>query len=281
MVALAAGSEGDHSFDDAVQPVVWQGSSTVTQIRVLTGKSVRALIADRHLLLISSLEPVLMLVVFGQVFASIIQTPGFPPRVSYTDFLVPAIMVNGALQAAVHTGAALTDDMKSGVITRLRSLPIWIGSVLVARSLASLVGAALRLLFLLLLALLLFGFHPAGGAVGVLAALGLALMVGWCLGWIFMALACRMRSTELAQTAARIATFPLMFASNAFVPVSALPSWLQAVAQVNPMTYGINAARNLTLAHPTGGGIVVTIAISLAIAVMAGAVAVSSFGRAG
>lgn len=278
MVALAASAEGD-PFDDAVRPAVWQGSSTVAQIRVLTGKSVRALIADRHLLLISSVEPLLMLAVFGQVFASIIHTPGFPPLVRYTDFLVPAIMVNGALQAAVHTGAALTDDMKSGVITRLRSLPIWIGSVLVARSLASLVGAALRLLFLLLLALLLFGFHPAGGAVGVLAALGLALMVGWCLGWIFMALACRMRSTELTQTAARIATFPLMFASNAFVPVSGLPTWLQAIAQVNPMTYGIDAARNLTLAHPAGEGIVVAIAISLAIAVMAGAVAVGSFGR--
>lgn len=113
----------------------------------------------------------------------------------------------------------------------------------------------------------------------MLAAWALALVVGGGLGWIFIAIACWIRNAELMQGIAGLVMFPLMFAANAFVPVSGLPGWLQAVARLNPMTYGINAARNLTLARPVGSGVMAAVLISLMIAAMAAVIAIRGFRR--
>jgi ABC-2 type transport system permease protein len=123
-----------------------------------------------------------------------------------------------------------------------------------------------------------FGFRPDGGVLGTLAALGLALVVGWALSWVFIAIAAWVRKAELMQTVGFLAMFPLMFASSAFVPVNGLPGWLQAVAKVNPLTYAVDAARSLALAHPVTGvaGALVT---SGAIAAIGAFFAVRGFRR--
>ncbi|MGH8908659.1 MAG: ABC transporter permease [Egibacteraceae bacterium] len=259
--------------------VAWRGSSVLTQTLVLTMRSLRALVIDPRLILASMLGPLLMLLVFSQIFASVINAPSFPADVRYIDFLIPAILVNTVMQSALHTATGLAQDARNGIIARFRSLPIWLGSVLLARSLADFFRSALQLLLLLAAAFVLFGSRPAGGVAGVLAAWGLALVVGGGLGWIFIALACWVRNTELMQTVAGLVTFPLMFASNAFVPVSGLPGWLQTVARLNPMSYGIEAARDLVLARPVGGGAIAAIAISLLIAATAATIAVRGFRR--
>ncbi|WP_433170434.1 ABC transporter permease [Actinoallomurus sp. CA-150999] len=268
-------------FRRAAPPDSWNGSTPATQILVLTMRSLRALVIDPRMLLISMLGPLLMLVVFGQIFAGMAHAPGFPPHMRYIDFLVPAIMMTTALQSALNTATGLIQEMKSGIISRFLSLPIWPGSVLLARSLADLTRTSLQLSFLVLISFLAFGFTPPGGVVGTFAALGMALIVGGCLGWIFIALACHVRRVEVMQGIAGLVTFPLMFASNAFAPVSGLPPWLRAVASVNPMTYGIDTARNLTLGRPVGGSAISAISISLAIVVVSVLLAVSGFRRAG
>ena len=113
----------------------------------------------------------------------------------------------------------------------------------------------------------------------MLAAWGLALVVGNGLGWIFLALACWIRNAELMQSIASMVMFPLIFASNAFVPLTSLPRWLQTVAGLNPVSHGIDAARNLTLAHPVGGSAIVAVAISVVIAVTAAAIAIRGVRR--
>lgn len=116
--------------------MAWRGSSVTAQILVLTTRSLRALLIDPRLILANLLGPLLMLLVVSQIFASVATTPSFPPNVRYLDFLVPAIMVNAVMQSALHTATGLTQDMKNGIVARFRSLPIWLGSVLLARSLA-------------------------------------------------------------------------------------------------------------------------------------------------
>jgi ABC-2 type transport system permease protein len=258
----------------------WTGSGRATQIAVLTGRSLRALVLQPRVIVTSVLTPLLMLVVFSQVFASVAGTANFPRGVAYIDFLLPAVLVNTAMQSALQTGIALTHEMRDGIITRLRSLPVWPGSILLGRSLAELLRGALRLALLLILATLLFGFRPPGGPPGVLAATLLALLVGGGLGWIFIALACWMRDLELMQNMSGLVTFVLMFGSNAFVPLPNLPGWLQVVARINPMTYGIEAARDLTLAHPPGTGAVLALAAAIAVAIVAATIAIRGFQRA-
>lgn len=263
----------------ALRTDTWRGTGVATQILVLSEKSLRRLVTDPKLLLFSVLQPLILLLLFGQIFNSISKTPDFPAGVSYIDFLVPAIMVNTAMQSALLSGTGLNEEIKNGMVARFRTLPIWLGSVLVARSVFDLARGAIRLALMVLLAVALFGFSPAGGVLGVLGAFGLALAIGWGLGWVFLALAVWLRNGESMQAVGFLAMFPLMFASNAFVPVDGLPGWLGAVATVNPMTYGVEAARDLTLAHPVGWGALIAVALSAAIGAIAIPVAVRGFRR--
>src|SRR5918992_1092130 len=80
----------------------WRGSGIAAQIVVLTARSLRALVVDPRMILTSLVAPLLMLLVFSQIFASVASTPGFPPGVKYIDFLVPAIMVNSVMQSLLQ-----------------------------------------------------------------------------------------------------------------------------------------------------------------------------------
>ncbi|OIJ68206.1 ABC transporter permease [Streptomyces mangrovisoli] len=260
-------------------PERWSGTSVASQIAVLSAKSLRRLVTDPKLLLFSVLQPLILLLLFGQIFNSISDTPDFPKGVSYIDFLVPAIMVNTALQSALMSGTGLNEEIKNGMVARFRTLPIWLGSVLFARSVFDLARGAIRLTLMVALAAALFGFSPDGGPLGVLGAFGLALAIGWGLGWVFLALAVWLRNGESMQAVGFLAMLPLMFASNAFVPVDGLPGWLGAVAKVNPMTYGVQAARDLALGNPAGYDALLAVGISFAIGALAIPLAVRGFRR--
>ena len=263
----------------AVRPPRWQGAGPLTQVLVLTQRSLRALVSDPRTVVFALLQPLIMLALFSQVFSSISGTASFPAGVSYIDYLVPAILVNTAMQSALQAGVGLINDMDNGVLARLRSLPIRLGSVLVARSLADLTRGAVQLVLMVAIATLLFGFSPAGGVLGVLAAVGLALVVGTGLGWVFLGIATWLRNAELMQSVGFLAMFPLMFASSAFVPVAGLPAWLQAVAQVNPMTYAVDSARQLALGGAVGSGALTAIGLSLALAAVGAVVALRGIRR--
>ena len=228
------------------------GSGALTQVQVLTGRALRRL-RDPRLLVMSLLQPLIMLTLFSQVFRSVAAAPGFPTGVSYIDFLMPAILVTTATQAAMWSGAGLATDLKNGALARFRTLPISMVSVLVGRSLFDMVRNAIQLTVLAAAAALLYGYGPAGGIVGTVAALLVGLAVGTGLCWVFLALASWVRNVELMQMVGMMVIFPLMFASSAFVPIATLPAWLQVIATINPLSYAIDAARGWALADPAVG----------------------------
>jgi ABC-2 type transport system permease protein len=260
-------------------PERWHGTGVATQVLVLTGRSLRAIARDPRLIVFSLLQPLVMLALFSQVFSSMARTPGFPAGVSYINYLLPAILVTTGIGSALQSGVGLVTDMKSGVLARFRSLPIRLGSVLVARSLADLVRAAGQLLLMVFFATVLFGFSPAGGWAGVAGALLLGLAVSWGLAWVFLALASWLRNAETMQSVGFLAMFPLMFASSAYVPLSGLPGWLRAIAKFNPLTYAVDAARNLALGMPVGTGVLAALFTSLLIALLGMGFAIPGFRR--
>lgn len=257
----------------------WTGSSLGTQIGVLTGRSLRALVRNPQLVVFSLLMPLVMLALFSQVFSIIANTDGFPRGVAYIDYLMPAILMTTGIGAALQSGVGLLDDMNNGVLARFRSLPIRMGAVLVARSLADLCRTAAQLAILLISGFTLFGLDPAGGLLGAVGTLLASLFVSWSLTWVFLALASWLRNFEAMQIVGFLAMFPLMFASSAYVPVASLPTWLQVVATVNPLTHAVNAARDLALAAPIGLGVVWAVLSSLGLAVLGALAAVKGFAR--
>ncbi|GAB3290410.1 ABC transporter permease [Parasphingorhabdus pacifica] len=257
----------------------WRGTGVLTQVRVLTGRSLRALVADPRLVIFSLLQPMIMLVLFSQVFGKAMAGSVAEQSGSYINYLMPAILVTTGIGSSLQSGVGLITDMKNGVLARFRSLPIRLGSVLFARSIADLVRTAFQLVVLALAATLLFDFSPAGGALGVASAVLLALFVSWALTWVFLAIAAWVRKEEVMQSVGFLAMFPLMFASSAFVPLETLPGWLRVVATVNPMTYAVDASRDLALAAPAAGGVMAALATSAVLFVVGAAFALRGFRR--
>lgn len=257
----------------------WRGTGLAQQIGILTGRSLRALVGDPKLVIFSVLQPLIMLLLFSQVFSSMASTASFPAGVTYINYLMPAILVTTGVGAALQSGIGLVSDMKNGVLARLRSLPINPSAVLVARGLSDLIRTAIQLVILLVCAVVLFDFSPQGGLLGVLPAFLLALAVSWALSWVFLAVGSWVRNSEAMQSVGFLAMFPLMFASSAFVPVDGLPGWLRVIATVNPLTYAVDASRNLALAMPVGGGVAAAIATSLGLMTVGVVAAVRGFRR--
>jgi ABC-2 type transport system permease protein len=89
------------------------------------------------------------------------------------------------------------------------------------------------------------GYRPGGGVLGVAAAIGLVIITGWSLSWIFAWVGTIARSAQAVQGMSIMILFPLTFLSNAFVPVDTLPGWLAAFVKVNPVSHVVTAVRDL------------------------------------
>jgi ABC-2 type transport system permease protein len=255
----------------------WRGSSPQAQLRILTGRSVRAHFANRKAVLLSMLQPVFMLVLLSQVFGAIVDRGQLPDDVSYIDYLLPALLVTTGIGPAVASGIGLVRDMDNGAVSRLRTLPIHAPLMLFARSFADLLRTVGQLAMLLVVAVVFLGADPAGGPLGLLAALALTCGVVWAMTWVFLALGAWLRNAEAMQSAGYLVTFPLMFASSAFVPAERLPDWLQVLATVNPLSYAMDANRSLALDQPLGTEVWSAIAASLLVTVVGATLAVRAF----
>ena len=96
----------------------------------------------------------------------------------------------------------------------------------------------------------LVGFRFHAGVAAAFGAVALALAFGLAFSWISAFIGLSVRDVESAQAAGFVWVFPLVFASSAFVPVESMPGWLQAFAEINPVTVTVDALRALTLGGP-------------------------------
>ncbi|HET6865417.1 MAG TPA: ABC transporter permease [Solirubrobacteraceae bacterium] len=238
----------------------------ITDARVVSVRNLRHFVRQPDLLIFSTIQPIMFVLLFTYVFGGAI-SHSLPPGVSYIDYLLPGILVQSVTFRASMTAIGLSDDLKLGVIDRFRSMPMARSAVLIGRTSADLVRNVLIIVLMIVVGYIIgFGFQA-----GVLQALGCIALVsafGLALSWIFAFLGLTVRSAEAAQSAGFVVLFPLVFASSVFVPVSSMPDWLQAFAKVSPVTLTANAARSLALVPGTPsslGGAIAWIAGLLAV----------------
>jgi ABC transporter DrrB family efflux protein len=208
-----------------------------------------------QLLVFSTIQPVMFLLLFTYVFGGAIEVPG----VNYLDFLMPGIFVQVVVFGATQTGVGLADDLSRGMVERFRSLPMARSAVLAGRTVAD----TARNTFVILLMTgvgHLIGFRFAAGPVRALGALGLAVLFGFAFSWISANVGLAVREPESAQAGGFIWVFPLVFASSAFVPVESMPGWLQVFAANQPITTTVDALRALVLGGPALRPVLATLA---------------------
>jgi ABC-2 type transport system permease protein len=138
----------------------------------------------------------------------------------------------------------LREDMEKGVFDRFKALPMSriapLAGPMVADLVRYLIAAGLTFVMGVII-----GYRPAGGVLGVLGAIALAILTGWALAWIFTWIGTIAKSARAVQGMSLMILFPLTFLSNAFVPVTKLPGWLQAFVKVNPVSHLVSASRAL------------------------------------
>jgi len=216
----------------------------ISTVASLTWRNLRKVSRTPQIVFSSLIQPIVFLVLFSEVFRSIERTAGFPQGTSYVDYLVPAILITSIGTSSVQAGVGIAVDLNTGIIDRFRSMPIRSEAVLVARSLSDLVRSAGQSFLLVLVATAFLGFRFHSTLPEILGVFLIVWFFGWALSWLYIAVGTMTRDVEMAGF---IITFPLMFASTAFVPSSGMPGWLQAFTAVNPLSQAIDASRALAL----------------------------------
>jgi ABC-2 type transport system permease protein len=193
-----------------------------------------------------TVQPLMFTLLFAYVFGGAITVPNG----SYHEYLVGGIFIQTLVFAVTGPGAAIANDLREGMVDRLRTLPIARSAYLLGHAIAEWVTMLLALL-VLTLAGLLVGWRIHTGiaeAIGGFALLGLFAMA---MLWLGTAIGVGVRSPDSVQGVMFVVIFPLTFISNAFVPTAGLPSVLKTIAQWSPVSALVAAVRTL-FGNPVG-----------------------------
>jgi ABC-2 type transport system permease protein/oleandomycin transport system permease protein len=241
---------------------------------VLAKRSLLRIPRQPDLLLGFTVQPVMFVLLFVYVFGGAISTPGL----AYVDFLMPGIIVQSMAFGGFVTALGLAEDLRRGLIDRFRSLPMSRAAVLTGRTLADLATNVVQLGIMIGVGLAV-GFTFMGSVPETLGGIGLLLLIGYSFSWVFALLGLTASSPEAANAYGFIVILPLTFASSAFVPVESMPSWLEAFAEVNPITVFVDAVRALFLGLPAENNVWLALVWITGIVLVFGGLSVWTFRR--
>jgi ABC-2 type transport system permease protein/oleandomycin transport system permease protein len=220
---------------------------------VVSGRNLRHFIRQPQLLIFSTIQPVMFVLLFAYVFGGAVRG-SLPGGVSYIDFLLPGIFVQSVAFRATQTAVGLSEDLERGVVDRFRSMPMARSAVLIGRTSADLVRNVLIIILMIIVGYAI-GFRFHAGLLQAIASVAVVAAFGLALSWIFAFVALTVRGAEAAQSAGFVVIFPLVFASSVFVPVVSMPAWLQAFAKASPVTLTANTARSFALKSGVPGSL--------------------------
>jgi ABC transporter DrrB family efflux protein len=216
-------------------------ASALSDSVVVTWRNLKRIPRIPELAAFAILQSVMFVLLFAFVFGGAIPLPGGG---SYREYLMPGIFAQTLAFASATTCVGVTDDMQKGLVDRFRSLPMVRSAFLTGRTIADVVYNA-GILVVLMVSGLAVGWRVREGLLPFLAALGLSLLFAYAMSWLGVFLGQLTPTVEVAQQVAFTTVFPITFISNAFVPLRALPGWLQPFAEWNPVSTLTAALRDL------------------------------------
>ena len=215
--------------------------SMIRDTAIITQRQLRLLTRVPEVLIFSTIQPVMFVLLFRYVFGGSINTgqPG-----GYVQLLMPGIFVQTVAFTLAGTAAGLAEDMKKGLIDRFRSLPISQSALVVGRTLGD---ALLNVVVLTVMGITGFivGWRPSTGALEIAFGFIFLLLFGYALSWIGALVGLSARDARTVSNVSFLVTFPLTFLSNAFAPTTGMPRALQYFAEWNPVSTMVAACREL------------------------------------
>jgi ABC-2 type transport system permease protein len=209
----------------------------------LTVRAVRSLMRQPAFAIMTVVQPAIWLLLFGQLFKSITNIPGFSTGSgSYLVFLTPGIVMMTALFSSGWAGTVYIDDMNRGVMDRLLASPVSRGAMMVGNLAYQALTTTVQTLMVFGIALLAGARFP-GGVPGVLVTLLASILISMIVAALSNAIALLVRQQEALIGISQFIVLPLQFVSSALMDTRLAPSWLQTVARYNPVDWAVVAAR--------------------------------------
>jgi ABC-2 type transport system permease protein len=193
-------------------------------------------------------QPLIWLIIFGQLFSNIAHLPGFP-TVSYTDFFVPGVLIMTVLFGSSWSGVSLLREIQSGTVDKMLVSPVSRVSVVLSRVLHSTAQVVVQVIIMLIVAWLMgahLNLNPAYLGLSML----IVLLLGLCFAAVSNGFAIALQREEPLVIIGNLMTLPLMFFSTALVPDSFMPAWIKYIATINPINYAVEAVRDVLIGHP-------------------------------
>src|SRR5437763_3533731 len=203
----------------------------------------KKLVRNPILLFFSLFQPIIFLVLFTQLFGSFGLLLG---GINYTVFATAGIVLQNAFSSAFQSGTAIVDDIKSGFLAKILATPANRASILLGRLLSDAFRVFAQSLIILLLAFGL-GVFPATGIICYILIVVTVAFFGLAWSGISLALGLRTKSAETVFGIAGTLTFPLLFMSTALMKPQLMPAWMQDVSAYNPISFAVNAIRDLIM----------------------------------
>ncbi|MGW6460680.1 ABC transporter permease [Streptomyces sp. NPDC055078] len=220
------------------------------------------------------LMPIIFTLLFVYVFGGAISGKG--NQEAYVNYVIPGLMAMMGMNIAMAVGTGVNDDFKKGVMDRFRSMPIARSSVLIAKIVVE-VGRMLIAMAILLGMGFLLGLEIKTSVLELFAAMGLSVLFGASLMWIFILLGLSMKTPQAVQGVAMLVLMPLQFGSSIFAPPTTMPGWLESFTDYNPLSNLADAARALINGGELAGSVWMTLGWTAAITLVTAPLAVAKF----
>ena len=242
----------------------------------LTGRGLHALVRQPWVLAFSVIQPAIWLFLFGDLFRTIIDIPGFGYTGSYLAYLVPGIVAMNAMSSNMWAGMSMIEEIERGTLNRFLVTPASRLAIMNAIVVGQAVGTTIQTLIIVVLGFAGGARYP-GGITGIVVLTLAAILIGVLWGALSNMVGMLLRSREAVIGVYTFFMLPLMFLSSAFMKASFLPGWMQAIASRNPLNWEVQIGRSVLSANPDWPAVAVRCGGLLALAVACVAISVTTF----
>ena len=198
--------------------------------------------------LFTLVQPLIWLVIFGELFKNVSQLPGFPAG-TYMDFFVPGVLVMTVLFGSSWSGVSLLREIQSGTVDKMLVAPVSRIAIVLSRVLHSTAQVIAQVAIMLAVSWAL-GAHLNLGPIALGLSLLVVVLLGLCFAAVSNGFAIALQREEPLVIIGNLMTLPLMFFSTALVPASFMPDWIKYVTMINPINYAVEAVRAVLVETP-------------------------------
>ncbi|WP_077320554.1 ABC transporter permease [Virgibacillus proomii] len=211
-------------------------------------RSIKIYFRVPFIVLMTIIQPILWMFLFGEVFSSMADIPGFGGE-SYIEYLGPGIVMMSTMMAGAYAGLGIINDHREGILDRLLISPIHRSAIAMGGLLQEAATMVIQALLMIGVSALL-GATFSGGLIGIIQLTIIAVLLGLGMGMLSTSLALFLLKEESLTAAVSFITMPLLFLSGMFIPLELVPDWIEKFAAINPLNWAVEAGREIITTQP-------------------------------